>query len=160
MQEKDTWLEIHDSELSSKELAAEIARRVELRRETLGQVHLTFPTFGNVSPFPEPPSDHLYNPNLYHHLRRANQMEPPDTAPVLAHSPATQLPILGRFWQMVRRQFHELILFYVNRFVAHETQMDNHLISSLNELTRIVQVQQEEIQSLREMLSAYKKSRP
>ena len=159
MQDKETWLEIHDSEISSAELTAEIARRVEQRRETLGPVHLAFPTFGTVSPFPEPPTDRLYNPNLYHHLRQANDMKPPDTAPILADSPATQVPILGRFWRMIRGQFHELILFYVNRYVAHETQMDNHLLSSLNELTRIVQVQQDEIQSLRESLNTHQKSK-
>ncbi len=96
MQDKTTWLEIHDPEISSVELVDEIDRRVKQRREKLGPVRLVFPTFGTVSPFPEPPTDRTYNPNLYHHLRRANEMAPPLTTPVLAASPATQIPILGR----------------------------------------------------------------
>lgn len=159
MQDKDTWLEIHDSEISSDELVDEIERRVQLRREALGRVRLAFPSFGTMSPFPEPPSDRQYNPNLYHHLRRANEMEPPLTAPVLVDSPATQLPVFGRFWRMIRGQVHELILFYVNRFVGYESKMNSHIISSINELTRIVQVQQEEIQSLRDELHAQKEDR-
>lgn len=152
MQDRETWLEIHDPEISSAELAAEIERRVQMRREKLGRVRLGSPTFGTVSPFPEPPSDQLYNPNLYHHLRQANEMVPPVTTPVLVDSPATQVPILGSLWKMIRGQVHELILFYVNRIVSYETQLDNHIISSLNELTRVIQLQQEEIESLRDEL--------
>jgi hypothetical protein len=156
MQDRETWLELHDPEFSSADLVAEVERRVLLRRKELGQVRLVFPTFGAVSPFPEPPTNRPYNPNLYHHLRQANEMGPPETVPILADSPATQIPLLGRFWKLIRGQFHELILFYVNRFVAQETKMDNHLISSINELTRVIQLQQEEIDSLQDEVKALK----
>jgi len=158
MQDKELWLELHDPEISSADLVAEIEKRVQKRRAELGQVRLVFPTFGTVSPFPEPPSDRPYNSNLYHHLRQANEIGPPDTAPLLADSPATQIPLIGRFWKLIRSQFHELILFYVNRYIGYETQLDNHLISSLNEMTRVIQLQQEEIESLRHDLEVEKKA--
>ncbi len=157
MQDREHWLEIHDPEISSADLVAEIDRRVARRRDELGEVRLLFPTFGTISQFPEPPSDRPYNPNLYHHLRQANEINPPPTAPILANSPATQVPLLGRFWQMIRGQVHELILFYVNRHIAYQSKLDNHLISSLNELTRIVEMQREEIDNLRQEVETLKK---
>lgn len=159
--EKQAWLEIHDSEVTAEALMAEVERRVAQRRAELGVVQPVFPTFGFVSEYPEPPQDgRAYNPNLYHHLRQANQTAPPETAPVLAASPATRVPLLGRLWGLVRAQFHELILFYVNRPVRHGVQLNNHLISVLNELTRQVAAQQEEIESLRAELRALKEKRP
>lgn len=149
MKDKEYWLEIHDPQISSAELVAEVEKRVGQRRKELGEVRLLFPTFGTVSPFPEPPSARPYNPNLYHHLRQANEMDAPPTAPILADSPATQLPLIGRFWKMIRAQVHELILFYVNRHVAYQSKLDNHLISTLNELTRVVELQRDEIDQLR-----------
>lgn len=157
MADKEPWLEIHDSQISSAELVAEIDKRVQMRREALGEVKLLFPTFGTVSPFPDPPSDRPYNPNLYHHLRQANEIDPPPTMPVLAKSPATQIPLIGRVWQMIRGQVHELILFYVNRNVAYQSKLDNHLISSLNELTRVVEMQREELDDLRQEVDELKK---
>ena len=159
MRDKELWLELHDPEISSADLVAEIENRVQQRRAELGQVRLVFPTFGTVSPFPEPPTDRPYNPNLYHHLRQANEMGSPETAPLLADSPATQIPLAGRFWKLIRSQVHELILFYVNRYVGYETQLDNHLISSLNEMTRVIQVQQEEIDSLHQELKELQEAR-
>lgn len=147
------WLEIHDEELSSAELVAEIEQRVAARRATLGAVELVFPTFGFVSEYPQPPKDgRAYNANLYHHLKQANQLPPPTTEPLLASSPATRVPVLGRLWQLVRAQFHGLILFYVNRTVSEQSKLNNHLISVVNELTRVNQAQQAEIDSLRDEL--------
>ncbi len=151
MQENDGWLRISDTEMTSAELEAEVRRRVQKRREALGQVQPKFPAFGTLSPAPEV---RLNNPALAHHLRQLNQLDPVPTAPVLASSPATQVPLLGNLWQLVRKQFHELILFYVNRSTGYETKVDNHIISTLNELTRVVQAQQDEIERLQEEIRA------
>lgn len=152
MRSDEDWLTIHDSEISSAELAAEIARRVQKTEERSGELKLILPSFGEISSFPKPPADRLYNPLLYHHLRRANELAPPATNPVLVPSPATRIPILGRIWQLIRRQVHELVLFYVNRLGAYEANLDSHIISSLNELTRLVEEQQEEIIRLQKKL--------
>ena len=78
----------------------------------------------------------------------------PETAPVLAASAATQLPLFGRLWKLVREQAHQLVLFYVNRLVAHQTNVDRHLVSVANELTREIQEQQEQIRALQEEVEA------
>ncbi len=78
------WLEIHDPEISSEQLMAEVEQRVTQRRATLGTVKPVFPTFGFVSECPQPPDGRSYNPNLYHHLRQANQMPTVDVSPLLA----------------------------------------------------------------------------
>jgi hypothetical protein len=147
MQENSTWLKISDTEMTSPELVAEVEQRVRQRRQTLGQIDPQFPAFGILPPVPEIT---LNNPALEQNLRRLNQMDPPPMTPVLAVSPATRIPLLGNLWQLVRRQFHELILFYVNRAVSHETKVDTHIISTLTELTRVIQAQQEEIERLRD----------
>lgn len=145
MQENNSWLRINDTEMTSAELEAEVERRVQQRRHTVGQIRPQFPNFGILSPIPE---IRLNNPALEHHLRQVNQMDPPPMAPVLAASPATRIPLIGDLWQLVRKQFHELVLFYVNRAASHQTKVDNHIISTLNELTRVIQTQQEEIDRL------------
>jgi len=151
MQENNTWLKIADTEMTSAELVAEVERRVQQRQQKLGQIHPQFPAFGILPPIPE---IKLNNPDLEHNLRQVNQMDPPPMTLVLAASPATRIPLLGNLWQLVRRQFHELILFYVNRAASHETKVDTHIISTLNELTRVIQVQQEEIERLQEEVRA------
>ncbi len=151
------WLEIHDSEISSAELAAEVERRVLKRRAEQGVIQPVFPTFGFISDYPEPPVGQPYNPNLYYHLRRANEMPPPNMEPLLAASPATRVPVLGGLWQRVRGQVHALVLFYVNRLASHDAQLNNHLISALNELTRLTQAQEAEITALRTEIQALKR---
>ena len=147
MQENESWLKIDDPQMTSTALEAEVAGRVAQRRVVLGEIRPKFPIFGILSP---PPQVTLDNQALAHHLRQLNELAPVPTAPLLVASPATRVPLLGSLWQLVRKQFHELILFYVNRAASHETQVDNYLINTLNELTRIIQSQQEEIERLQD----------
>lgn len=141
------WLEIHDEEITSEELVREVERRVAQRREGLGSVNLGFPTFGHVSTYPEPAGSAL-NPHLFYYLKQANQMQSPAVEPILAPSPATQTPVLGRLWGRIRGEMHNLVLFYVNRSVRDQNQLNVNLISVLNEMTRVIQEQQAEIEAL------------
>lgn len=143
------WIEIHDESITSEELVAEVERRVARRRADLGPVNLVFPTFGHVSTFPEPPPGGEVSPHLYYYLKQANQTPASAVEPLLASSPATQLPVVGRFWQRVRGQVHSLVLFYVNRAVRDQNRLNVNLISTLNELTRVVQEQADELDALR-----------
>jgi hypothetical protein len=59
------------------------------------------------------------------------------------------MPVVGRIWQTIRGEMHNLVLFYVNRSVRDQSQLNVNLVSALNELTRVVQAQQAEIESLR-----------
>jgi uncharacterized small protein (DUF1192 family) len=142
--------------MSSAELVDEVDKRVQRRRRTLGEVKPSFPSFGVISSMPEFTGS---NAALAHHLRRANEMGPPPLNLKLAPSPATRIPLLGRMWQLVRGQLHELILFYVNRTASHEAQLDGHIVSTLNELTRVIEQQQKEIERLQAELETVKEER-
>ncbi len=147
------WLELDDPQLSAPELMAEIDRRVAQREAEHGRFQPHFPTFGHVSPMPDP-TDAQFAPNLYHHLHTLNHLDAPPTLPELAASPATRIPILGRLWGLLRGHLHNLVLFYVNRNAAYNTQVNSHLINTLNELTRLTQEQQQEIDLLRAKIAA------
>lgn len=145
------WITIHDEVVTSEELVREVERRVTRRREQLGRVNLVFPTFGHISTFPEPAeADNLAGPQLYYYLKQANQTELPAVDLVLAPSPATRMPVIGRLWGTIRREMHNLVLFYVNRSVSDQNRLNVNLISTLNELTRVVQKQRAELEALRE----------
>jgi len=157
MSEASNWIEIHDTEVTADALMAQIEERVIRRREKHGILSPKFPSFGYVSQMPEPPAQGGYSPNLYYYLRQLNNMEPPETTAVLDQpSPMAHVPLIGRLWQLVRSQAHSLILFYVNRIVAHHSVFQNHLVSAVNELTRQTQLQQQEIERLRAELDAIK----
>lgn len=144
------WITIHDDVVSSEELALEVERRVARRREQLGSVKLVFPTFGHISTFPEPTeADNRAGPQLYYYLKQANQTPLPSVDLVLASSPATRMPVIGRLWGTIRREMHNLVLFYVNRSVRDQNHLNVNLISTLNELTRVVQEQRVQIEALR-----------
>lgn len=149
MQERQNWLEITDSEVTSAEIVAEVGRRVDERRLELGQVDLRVPSFAPLSPYPEPNYDRAFNQALYYHLRRANQVDLEEIEPLLDSSAAMRIPILGRFLRSARRRIHELVLFYVNRAVNDEKKFDDSIVRTLNELTRVLQEQQEEIDKLK-----------
>lgn len=142
------WIEIHDEVITSEELVEEVERRVARRRLELGPVNLVFPTFGHVSTFPEP-AGNVTNPNLYYYLKQANRTPSPAVEPILVASPATRTPVLGRLWGRIRGEMHNLVLFYVNRSIRDQSQINVNLVSALNELTRTVQAQQDEIEQLR-----------
>jgi hypothetical protein len=96
------------------------------------------------------PLEKRVSPHLYYYLEQANKMPPPAVEPQLAPSPATRTPILGRLWQRIRGEMHNLILFYVNKSVRDQNRVNASLISTLNELTRVIQDQQAEIDALRD----------
>lgn len=141
------WIKLTDETLSAADLEAQVEARLA-QREPLA---VDFPRFGHVAPFPEP--DRPWAPTLFYHLQQLNEMPPPATDPILAASPAQRVPLLGRFWSLIRRQAHALVLFYVNRAVAEHTRAHNHTLSVLNELTRIADAQQAEIERLRAALA-------
>jgi hypothetical protein len=143
------WIVIHDEVWSSEALVAEVEKRAAARRAELGPVNLIIPTFGHISTYPEPPATvGSYNPNLYYYLKQANQVRSPSVEPILAPSPATRVPLLGRLWQLIRSEMHNLILFYVNRAVSDQNRLNIDLISTLNELARENQAQQARIDEL------------
>lgn len=132
----DDLIEIDDPEIDPGALMAEIRRRIQARRLEAGYDNRSFPAFGSAMVCPEPPEGQPYSPDLYHHLRQVNSLySEVETTSILAPSPATRVPVLGRFWKLIREQAHGLVLFYVNRSVGHQVKVNRHLVSVLNQLT-------------------------
>jgi hypothetical protein len=153
----DDLIEIRDPEIDAAAIMAEIRSRIEERRA--GYEDRSFPTFGAATAYPGAPAEASAETALYYHLWLANQSyNQAETAPFLAASPATQLPVLGRLWQLIREQAHQLILFYVNRFVTQQTNVNRHLVSVANELTRELQEQEQQLRALEEEVRALRES--
>lgn len=68
----DDLIEIHDPEINAAEIMEQIRDRIRRRRKELGYEKRIFPSFGGTA-YPGEPEDIPYDPNLYHHLRLANE---------------------------------------------------------------------------------------
>ena len=148
----DDLIEIQDPQIDVEQIMEHIREKMAQRRRDLGYDQMNFPSFGGVV-FPGRPDDLPYDANLYHHLQLANKLYTEvATEPVLVASPATRIPILGRIWELVRFQAHSLILFYVNRAVDQQVNLQRHLISAVNLLTVESQKQQRDIIRLEGLL--------
>lgn len=144
----DDLLEIRDPALDLDAIMAEIRARIQQRRAELGVDNRVFESFDSIA-CPEPPALGAYNPHLFHHLRRANEAYVTyPTEPILTPSALSQLPLLGGLWNRLRPALHLLVLIYVNRYAAHQTTVNRHLVSTLNALTAQVRDQQQTITAL------------
>ncbi len=149
----DDFVQLADTELSSEALMARIRAQLALRKAAQGADLRPLPQFG-VAGMPEEPTSADHDHNLYHHLRLANERfsELPSEA-LLAPSPATRMPVIGRWWAMMRRHAHDLVLYYVNRGLQHQLGVNRNIISVLNLLVRQNEAQRAEIDALRRQLS-------
>ncbi|HQE92793.1 MAG TPA: hypothetical protein PLH19_08460 [Anaerolineae bacterium] len=144
----DNLIEIHDPEIDPAQIMEQIRERIQQRREVLGYPSQTFPTFGATS-FPGEPRDEEYDSDLYYHLRHANEYYARlDVELLLAPSPHTRVPLLGSLWNRLRRDAHNLVLFYVNRLAQHQVTVNRHIVSVLNRMVVQIQEQQHQIREL------------
>lgn len=149
----DDLVEIRDPQIDPAGIMQEIRRRVAQRRKEAGYQAIRFPTYGDLG-FPEEPSDVPYNIELYQSLRSANQhFAAFETAVDLAPSPATRLPLVGAIWARIRREVHNLVLFYVNRAVRQQMTVNRSLVQVVNHLTKTAQNQQRELETLRQRVA-------
>ncbi len=152
----DDLISIDSNAADVTAIMADIRARITQRREENGYPNMIFPTYGDVV-YPEKPSDIDYDPNLYHHLGLANKLyNDVETEAAVLPSPATRIPILGSFWGQIRKHAHGLVLFYVNRFVDHEVEVDRQLVNVVNLLTIENQRQQREISILQDEMAELK----
>lgn len=71
----------------------------------------------------------------------------------LAPSWATQLPVVGRLWRMVREQAHRLVLYYVDMAVSRQIGFNEHVVGSLDRLATL----QEKVAALQQEVTALKR---
>ncbi len=146
-----SWLKIADSHWDNNTLAAEIDKRTQRRNAQFGALTPAFPKMSNDG-LHLPPATKQIAPQLYQQLKALQEREPVETDILLAESPATGIPIIGRLWRTLRRNLHELVLFYVNRLVRDQAQRETLMLNIVNELTRLTVQQEQEITRLREEL--------
>lgn len=150
----NSLIAIDDPEIDPDAIMTEIRRRIVMRRQELGYDQRAFPSYG-AAVYQGEPDDIPYDHNLHHFLRLANAtFAEAETEPILVDSPALRIPVLGQLWSMIRRGAHNLVLFYVNRAVTHQTNVNSYLVGALNRLTAVVEDQQRTIQKLQSELEA------
>lgn len=159
MKENNTkpLIEIRDPNIDADPIMHNIQQRIEKRRHEMGYEPQNFISFGGAG-YPGKPDDIPYDPDLYHYLDQVNQtFIQVNTEIDLQPSPATRVPVLGKLWKMIRANAHQLSIFYANRAIQHQTNVNRELISVLNRLTVITQEQQREILKLQAQIDGLQK---
>lgn len=114
------------------------------------------PTFPHIV-YPGKPADIPYDVALYQHLQAAERQAPDfERDLLLSKSPLQSWPLIGPLFQKIRRGLHRIALFYVNRSLKHQFQINRHLLESVGRLTAVTQQQQRTIQALQNELEALK----
>ena len=145
----DDLIEIHDPEINPAQIMEQIRERIRQRRQALGEPRQVFPSFG-VAEYPGEPQGRAFDAELYHHLRRANDLYYQIGVQVeLAPSPATRLPLVGRVWEQIRREAHNLVIFYLGKLIRQQVAVNRHLVSTLNRMAAESQAQQAELEAVR-----------
>lgn len=148
------WLEIHDEQFDGAALAAAVEERLQRRPRPSEEQLASIPPYGSTGSLPELPADMPYLFDLLHHLRTASRTyHQIETEPEIVPSPATRIPLVGPLWSRVRLFAHQLVLFYVNKHVTHQTRVNYQLVQSLVELTKLNIRLQQEVEALRAEIS-------
>jgi len=143
-------IEIHDPEIDVTQIMDQIRERIRQRREELGYPRQSFPKFGAAA-YPGEPEGEDFDADLYYHLRRANDLYYQiGVESSLAPSPTTSLPVVGRLWGLIRREAHNLVLFYLGKSAQHQVVVNRHLVSTLNRMVIQLQQQQADLRALRD----------
>lgn len=152
----DDFISFQDDEMSRSQLLEIVRKRMQERNWTdLRRIELA--PYGSATEVPKPPPGASYDFDLIRDLRHLNRIYyAAETEPLLVDSPSTSVPIFGSIWKLIRRQMHELILFYVNRRTAQQVKVNDQTVRVLNSLVRTNLEYQLEIKSLREELDALK----
>ena len=143
-------IEIHDPEIDLTQIMEQIRERIRQRREELGYPRKSFPKFGAAA-YPGEPESGDFDTDLYYHLRRANDLYYQiGVESSLAPSPTTSLPVVGRLWGLIRREAHNLVLFYLGKSAQQQVAVNRHLVSTLNRMVTQLQQQQADLRELRD----------
>ena len=141
------WIRLQDSEWTPEKLSAEIANRSLTRKAEFGPLEIEVPPFKSQGETPQEPKGRHSNADLFYHLRALMEMPNFEMTPFLEDSPTTQIPWIGNIWGRVRGQFHQLVLFYINRAFRQQSRVNKELIASLDELTYIIEAGDKQLQS-------------
>lgn len=69
-------------------------------------------------------------PEFYEELFRASLAQSRTEVDLLVTP--TRVPLIGPVVDFVRRKFHELVVFYINRSAMNQAKVNNHILAALN----------------------------
>jgi hypothetical protein len=155
-----SWITLHDRVWTPEKITAEVAGRAKARESELGHLEISIPPFKYLKDAPQPPQDRPYNIDLYNHLNELNKAPALEIKPAYEVNSPAQIFWLGSIWNRLHAKINDLILFYINRAAQQQSQINEELTISLNELTRFVtrsvESEQEPTQRLRDEFSEQK----
>jgi cell division protein FtsB len=125
--------QIDDPEIDVTEIMREIRERIANRGEEGLLEDVDFPSFlrGDDS---EVTSSEFFEQEMRFNLEQANLAY--DKVWVGLHLVSRPVPLVGRIWLDVRRQFHQLVVFYVNMLAGKQVAVNEYLVRTLNHLVR------------------------
>ena len=144
MTSTDSFSQQNKAELNLDDIQNQIKTEYEL---ALKNKH-PFPANPNVV-FPGKPADIPYNISLYQNLLAAQALAPNFARDVyLEKSSVDSIPVIGGLLFKIRQQLHNISLFYTNRALKHQLEINKQLIESVGQLTAVTQQQARTIQQL------------
>ena len=57
---------------------------------------------------------------------------------------------MGRLWGLIRREAHNLVLFYLGKSAQQQVAVNRHLVSTLNRMLVQLQLQQADLRALQD----------
>lgn len=98
----------------------------EIRSEILRQKSVT----AEIPSITTSMSGKRFPPELYEHLYQAALVY--DVSGMKLHLAGGSVPIIGSLARRLRQKVHELVLFYVNKLAARQTEFNKHLFSAVS----------------------------
>jgi hypothetical protein len=130
-----------------------IDQRIAAQRQQAPFLQNGLPFFPELV-YPGKPADISYDLKLYGLLAEvANHYPTFERDLNITPSALDKIPLIGRLWHAVRRQLHEIALFYTRRVSTHQAQTNYMLLQVVERLTVLSQQQQREISTLQARLS-------
>jgi hypothetical protein len=134
-------IEIRDPSINTDAIVSRLQDRM---RERYGKRPPELPDFEL------PALPRVQDATLRYHLERAHATHDQVWVQMAVFpSPATQLPILGRLWRLVREQAHRLILYYLEMAISKQIGFNRHVVG----ITSRLAAAQEETAQLREEIA-------
>ena len=136
---------------SGSSIINQIDERIAARRQAAGSDLDRLPMYPHVV-YPGKPDDIAYDVSLYEHLEQATARYPVIPRNVaMTDSLLDKVPILGSIWQSLRRQLHNISLFYADRALQHQVHINLNLVEAVGRLTAVTQ--QRQINALQQQLA-------
>lgn len=156
MMAEDDIIEIRDPEIDVQEIMRRVRERVR-QRAAQKKAEPWLPDFGSeVTDIDS--SAGAFTPKMYYTLRQAREQANRIWVDLLlTETTAQRIPFLGGLWRRIRREAHNLVLFYVNILAANQAAVNNHVVRILSELvSKQEQLQDDEdkLKRLREEIEA------